>query len=167
MSSITGAGGPTDTLISLINLMADPAAAKTRLDELKKAEDKAKAAHEAAVERDRAATTRETQLQDLRKKFDADVAAYENDKAAFHAHQQEINTAAASREKTLQAAEAEFNARNHAVESNQRDRANSLHDREEAITKREREAAVRERSLKELEEQLTRKDRALRAAMAE
>jgi hypothetical protein len=167
MSGITGAGGPTDTLISLINLMADPDAVKTRLEELKKAEDKARAAHEAAVERERAVAAHETQLQNLRKKFDADVAAYEKDKAAFIAHQREIDVAAANREKALQAAETEINERARSEESIQRDRANALRDREEVMTKREREAGVREHRLDELEAQLTRKDRALRAAMAD
>jgi len=107
MSGITGAGAPTDTLISLINLMADPDAAKTRLAELKKAEDKANAAHQAAVERERAVSTLEVQLQNLRKKFDADVAAYEKDKATFHAHQHELEAQVTRKDRALRAAMAE------------------------------------------------------------
>jgi RecA-family ATPase len=167
MSGITGAGAPTDTLISLINLMADPDAAKTRLAELKKAEDKANAAHQAAVERERAVSTLEVQLQNLRKKFDADVAAYEKDKAAFHAHQQEVNTAAVTRETTLKTAEDNLAERTRIFEADQRTRAVALSDRETVMEKRERDITTRERSLHELEAQVTRKDRALRAAMAE
>ena len=167
MSGITGAGGPTDTLISLINLMADPDAAKTRLAELKKAEDAAREAHEAAVERQRAAQKIEPQLQNTRKKFDADIAAYEKDKAAFYAHQQEVNTAADARETRLKTAEDNLTERNRSFEADQRSRAVALSDRETVMEKRERDITVRERSLHELELQLTRKDRALRAAMAE
>jgi hypothetical protein len=167
MSGITGAGAPTDTLISLINLMADPDAAKTRLAELKMAEDNAKAAHQALVERERAVTALETQLKNLRSKFDADVVAYENDKAQFKTHQQETNAAATARDAALKTEQAEFAERSQFLERDYQTRLLTLRDREVVMQKRERDADTRERSLNELEAQLTRKDRALRAAMAE
>src|SRR6516225_5226638 len=98
MSGMTGAGGATETLLNMIELFADPKAAKARVLELQEAAKKAQASIDDATARERNSQLAEQRAQGQRADLSAAIAVHNQNVARFEATRDQTNVALGQRE---------------------------------------------------------------------
>ena len=167
MSGMTGAGGATETLLAMIELFADPKAAKARVVELQEAAKKAEATIADAAARERNAHSSEHAARVQRDELTAAIAVHNADVARFVAQRDQTNAELTARQGLIKQRETELDAAQKTLTAEFADKAKQLQDRGDAVARRETDAATRDADLQRRQEQLERRERALQRAFAE
>lgn len=167
MSGMTGAGGATETLLAMIELFADPKAAKARVVELQEAAKKAEATIADAAARERNAHSSEHAARVQRDELTAAIAVHNADVARFVAQRDQTNAALTAREGAIVTRERELEELAKTVRSEAAMKTKELQGREAAVTQRENNAEGRDTDLQRREEHINRRESALQRAFAE
>jgi chromosome segregation ATPase len=166
MSGVTGMGGATETLLNMIELFADPKAAKARVLELQEATKKAQASIDDASQREHNAHVAEQRAQAQRADLSAAIGVHNQSVARFEATRDQTNVALAQRENAVKELEKKFEETSKSVRAEFAQKSKDLTDRETAVARRERDAEARAAELQRREDRLTRRDRAIEQAIA-
>jgi hypothetical protein len=166
MSGMTGAGGATETLLNMIELFADPKAAKARVLELQEAAKKAQASIDDATARERNSQLAEQRAQGQRADLSAAIAVHNQNVARFEATRDQTNVALGQRETAVKELEKKLEETSKSLRAELAQKGKELTDRESAVARRERDAEVRAAELQRREDRLSRRDRAIEQAIA-
>jgi hypothetical protein len=166
MSGMTGAGGATETLLNMIELFADPKAAKARVLELQEAAKKAQASIDDATARERNSQLAEQRAQQQRVELSAAIGVHNQALARFAAERDQTNVALAQRETAVKELEKKLDETSKTTRAELAQKAKELTERENAVARRETGALARETELQRREDRLIRRDRAIEQAIA-